>query len=255
MPTAQIPSAAEYIAALDRYVGYTENPANSNCNRFSKLLGRPCQKWCADCLVAVAVETGLILPSTAAFTPTLAGGFKTVGRWFPKTDPGQIGDFSFWSFGGERIDHVEAVKKPGTKLLDIGGNTASDNSGDQTNGGGVFERLRTRGKLVGFGRPAWRITDNPTHAFPTEEDDDMPRIVALKNQAVFAVGYTTEEFTDTDGTVRRGAWRQTFKNPDHLEQHVGGGGFITKPDGSAFDVTIPGDVFETVYGDRGAVQP
>lgn len=92
-----------------------------------------------------------------------------------------------------------------------------------------------------------------------EEGDDMPRIVHSAG-AIFAVGHNNEVFTDVHGTVRSGPWRRTFENTAQLEQHIGGGAYVTKPHpdapaGVAFDATIPHDVFEAVYGDLGRVQP
>lgn len=94
----------------------------------------------------------------------------------------------------------------------------------------------------------------PTNVFPDTGDDDMPRIVH-SGGAIFAVGTTNDVFTDVKGVVRTGPWRRTFENVPQLVQHIGGGGYTTKVDGSAFDVTIPHDVFEKVYGDLGRVQP
>lgn len=91
-----------------------------------------------------------------------------------------------------------------------------------------------------------------------EPEDDMPRIVQ-SGGGVFAVGHTNDVFTDVNGVTRTGPWRRTFKNPSQLEQHIGGGAYVTKPNGTpageAFKVPIPHSVFETVYGDLGPVQP
>jgi len=92
----------------------------------------------------------------------------------------------------------------------------------------------------------------PTNVYPESGDDDMPRIVH-SGGAIFAVGHMVEAFNDTQGVRRTGPWRKTFQNPSQLEQHIGGGAYTTKPDGSAFDATIPHDVFVKVYGDLGAV--
>jgi hypothetical protein len=92
-----------------------------------------------------------------------------------------------------------------------------------------------------------------------QEADDMPRIVH-SGGAIFAVGFDFGTFTDVNGVTRTGPWRRTFENPAQLEQHIGGRGYVTQPHpdapaGVAFDVTIPHDVFEQVYGDLGRVQP
>lgn len=101
----------------------------------------------------------------------------------------------------------------------------------------------------------------PTPA-PLLEDDDMrPRCMHF-NGAIFAVGYSPDEFqwygdddkpkTNPDGSpvMVRGPWRMTFPNMDRLEQVVQGGGVQVDEHGNAFEATNAD--FAKVFLNRGA---
>lgn len=225
----------DFINALRYEVGTVESPAGSNCNPYSHALNRPCERWCADFQVYMATTHGVIIPSTAAYTPTLAQAFRNINQWY---DTPIQGDWAFYAFNGGRIDHVECVTSPTPTYHDfsaIGGNTSSDHAGDQTNGGGVFERHRVNAPVVGFGRPTYDI---PAPSIE-ESETDMPKVMHWQG-AIFLTGYDQ---------VSGQPWRRTFPNPSRLEQVIGGGAAQTRPDGNAFDVT--NNQFMQVYQDLG----
>jgi hypothetical protein len=191
----------QFLAKLSSYVGTVEDPPESNCQPFSKALGRPCEQWCADFLGAGAKEVGLTLPSDSAYTPTMADAFRRAGRLFHDPVPG---DLAFVDFPGDNthgIQHVLAVKTvAATTIGTIEGNTSSGNVGSQDAGGGVFERTRPKLWIVGYGRPAFDAdpaTLGPGGHIVTDEEAEMgcvvdrPQggyIVVAHDGAVFAYG-------------------------------------------------------------------
>ena len=150
-------------------VGYIEGPAD-NETKYQKAN----QPWCGAFVNWVAKESGVKIPD-CTYTPAGAKAFATAKRWQSIADaepmPGDLAFFDFPNDSFDRISHigiVESVKDNGT-VITIEGNTASDNKGDQRNGGQVCRKVRAykvknRGKLkpslpifiVGFGRPKFK---------------------------------------------------------------------------------------------------
>jgi hypothetical protein len=156
-----------FLAAAASEIGYTESPAGSNRTKFAAEAGHPNgQPWCATFLVALARRTGLHLPSSSAYTPTMAAGFKAAGQWHTK-DP-LPGDFVFFDFPDNvhRIQHVAVLEHPNDdgSLITIEGNTSPGTTGSQANGGGVWRRRRARGLVVGYGRPTYAAAAPPAPA-------------------------------------------------------------------------------------------
>lgn len=142
----------EFLRACASEIGYTESPAGSNRTKFAAeanhINGQP---WCATFLVAIAKRVGLQLPSTSPYTPSMANGFKSDGRW--SVSPA-IGAFAFFDFPDSkyRIQHVGVVESfDATTVTTIDGNTSSGPGGSEDNGGGVFRRTRPRSYVVGYG--------------------------------------------------------------------------------------------------------
>lgn len=65
------------------------------------------------------------------------------------------GDIALFCFDGSGVsDHGELVAEHGVRE-DIGGNTSSDDSGSQSNGGGVFSKRRDLSQLTCVARPLY----------------------------------------------------------------------------------------------------
>jgi hypothetical protein len=142
-----------FLAWLNSQIGVTENPAGSNINPYARQAGHlDGQPWCATFLVAGALATGVRLPSASAYCPTMVNEFKRAGRFH--TTP-EVGDLAFFQFDAQAgADHVGVVESVGaTTITTIEGNTSKDSSGSQSNGGGVFRRVRHRSLVIGYGRP------------------------------------------------------------------------------------------------------
>lgn len=134
-----------------RNLGFVEGPGE-NENPYAPLVGHAnFQPWCASFVAAVFKRAGVSLPSTSAYTPTMANGFKSQGRWHSK---GKAGDLVFFEWPGMgRIAHVgivETARRDGSYVC-IEGNT--DARGGRT-GGRVMRQVR-RANIVGFGRPVY----------------------------------------------------------------------------------------------------
>lgn len=171
-------------------VGYIEGPAE-NETKYQKTN----QPWCGAFVNWVAKQAGVKIPN-CVYTPAGAKAFAEAKRWQGIAEaepmPGDLVFFDFPNDGLDRISHigiVEKVKGNGT-VVTIEGNTASDNKGDQRNGGQVARKVRAykvknRGKIlpslpvaiVGFGRPKFKECKCSTKqksslsATPTQEQE------------------------------------------------------------------------------------
>jgi CHAP domain-containing protein len=170
-----------FLATLRRYVGTTESPPGSNRQPFAARAGHANgYAWCATFLVACAREVGLRLPSESAYTPTMADGFKRAGRWSSQPHPGDLAFLDFPDDNTHGIQHVAVVTgADGPSVRTVEGNTSSGTRGSQDNGGGVYERVRPRAWIVGYGRPAFNnepsVLDNGI--ITSDEETEMAAVV------------------------------------------------------------------------------
>jgi len=239
----------QFLAVARRYDGITENPPGSNQNPFSERLGRPREPWCADYVVACAREAGVKLPSESAYCPTMADAFRRAGRFVHDPQPGDLGFFDFPGDNTHGIQHVEIVVEPrGPQVHDVGGNTSSGDAGSQDNGGGVFERLRSAGWVVGYGRPAFDdepLTVGPGALIIADEEAEMGCVVSRPQGGYIVVDHAGAVFA-YDGAPYLGGTNI------HPEWKLGGnvvGGAWTSTGGGYWLVAHDGAVF--AFGDAG----
>lgn len=154
----------EHVLDIARaQINTVESPANSNCQKYSKELGRPCEAWCADSVVWIMRQAGVKLPSESAYTPSMFNGFQHAGTAVDKNhlEPGDVVFFDFVApFTATGIQHVgifESYAEPGY-INTLEGNTSSGDAGSQSNGGGYFLRKRPLTFIVGAGRPSYSAT-------------------------------------------------------------------------------------------------
>lgn len=147
----------QFLALTAQQIGITESPRGSNCQKFSRELGRPCEKWCQDGLVWVADQVGLALPSRSASTSVQVQAWKRAGRWGrePRRGAWPYFDFPDKSTGVEHVGVCESWTANSITSIDF--NTSV--TGSQDNGGAVRRRTRSRSLVVGFGYPAY--SDSP----------------------------------------------------------------------------------------------
>ncbi|MET9120017.1 CHAP domain-containing protein [Streptomyces sp. NPDC004528] len=116
--------------------------------------------WCDEFVSYCAYVTGNAdAISRFAYCPSHVVWFKNHGRWHSRYEAAQAGDIVFYDWDGDGVaDHVGIVRAysaPGKAVLTVEGNTSSGTGGSQSNGDGVYERTRSRGTILGFGRPAF----------------------------------------------------------------------------------------------------
>lgn len=154
-------TADDVLNQARSHIGYTEGPNNDTV--FGDRTGFPHQPWCGswvNCVMADANQHG---EPSVVYTPSGAAAYRRLGgnRWVERNGPVQPGDVVFFDWGGSTnvgaTDHVGLVEAvlPGGQLQTIEGNTSPSNAGSQSNGDGVYRRVRNRNNVVGFGRPAY----------------------------------------------------------------------------------------------------
>lgn len=132
------------------YIGYTER--RSNITEFwerqkPSYQGGP---WCAAFVVDVLEQEGNTLLKEVPlpyYTVSMEAWAKKTGRWKASKDckPGDV-----LIFGTTHAVHTGFLEKQrGSSVQTIEGNTSSGNGGSQTDGGGVYRRVRPRSWVRG----------------------------------------------------------------------------------------------------------
>jgi hypothetical protein len=149
----------------ERRLGYTEQPANSNCDNRSDGIRKSqdvtagggtwlrYQPWCG-CWVAYSYITAGVkrvdssLASVAQIEDYAKQGAKCWRGWTTDRSKVQPGDaVVVGGYGG----HVETVRGfSGSNTLTYGGNTSPGTSGSQSNGGGAYARTRYPSEVRGY---------------------------------------------------------------------------------------------------------
>lgn len=153
------------ISHLSKRVGYTEDPADSNCDQRSDgirtaqdhcagggtwLRYQPwCGCWCFYALEAAGVQgIDSHLASVAQIEDYAKAGQKCYRGW--TTDRSKVMEGDLVVIGGYGV-HVETVRGfNGSNTLTYGGNTSSGSSGSQSNGGGAYARERKPSEVRGY---------------------------------------------------------------------------------------------------------
>ncbi|MEW1675618.1 CHAP domain-containing protein [Streptomyces noursei] len=158
------PTAAAMVAEANSEVGFKEGPNNQT--KYGAWYGLNYEPWCAMYLSWCANQIGAdTVVGKFAYCPSWVNWFKARGQWHGPTEAVQLGDIVFFSWdGGPVADHVgvaRAVATAGSSIPTTEGNTSSGASGSQGNGDGVYQRLRPRSVVLGFGRPAYASAPAP----------------------------------------------------------------------------------------------
>lgn len=156
-----LPTVNEFITAAVKEIGTKESPAGSNRVKYSlwyKLIGA----WCDMFISWLGYMTGgQSIIGRFASTRSHAAWFQRRGQWGHQAKPGAI---VFYDFGVGHINHVGLVEKvvDGRRIQTIEGNTSSGVIGSQSNGGGVYRRIRSTNSVVGYGYPAYAAPKKAT---------------------------------------------------------------------------------------------
>jgi hypothetical protein len=154
-------------AFFSKREGYTENPANSNCDSrpdgirtaqdktaqgSTWLRNEPwCGCWCYYALDAAGV-TGMNswMASVASIEDRAKQKLSPFVGWTTDRSLVKLGDLVI--IGGYGV-HVETVRGfSGSNTLTWGGNTSPGSSGSQSNGGGAYQRTRYPSEVRGYAR-------------------------------------------------------------------------------------------------------
>ncbi len=172
---------ADFLYRLRKELGFVEGP--NNWNPYAAEVGHANnQPWCASFVAAMAKRAGVALPSTSAYTPTMANGFKRIDRFDYLPRIGSLVFFEWPNMG--RIAHVgvvEAIRDDGA-LVTIEGNT--DSAGGRT-GGRVMRQVR-RANIAGYGHPDFTPEVEPK---PVPLPERKPRMIIRfsNSQSVYEV--------------------------------------------------------------------
>ncbi|WP_088320304.1 CHAP domain-containing protein [Kineosporia sp. R_H_3] len=139
-------------------LGYVEG--RGNATKYGAAYGLNHVPWCAEFLwwVGRQASGGDKLIPQIAYTPAMARYYTELGQSRFGTTP-RRGAIAFFDFpdGIRRIQHVGLVEKvlPGGRIQTIEGNTSSGTAGSQSDGGGVYRRIRSTSLVVLYGYPAY----------------------------------------------------------------------------------------------------
>jgi cell wall-associated NlpC family hydrolase len=141
-------------------LGVTEIP--DNLTKYGKWYGLDGNPWCAMFVSWCFDQAGEIKKVAASgkkgFASCDAGlkWFAKKGKLIP-VGQAQPGDVVFFQFDDDiQPDHVGIVVKNNPlrkSLVCVEGNTSSGNAGSQSNGGGVYRRVRSYSLVMGVARP------------------------------------------------------------------------------------------------------
>ncbi len=159
-------SAADVIRIASAEVGYTEGP--NNRNKYAPEVGDANnQPWCGTFTDWCLIKAGLTGEPSSVWTPAGLQAYRKAGRAIDRNGPVEPGDIVYFDWEGgtatSGVDHVgivTGVRRDG-QVETIEGNTSPTSAGSQSNGGGVYRRVRPRSVIAGFGRPAYTSAPTP----------------------------------------------------------------------------------------------
>ncbi len=147
------------VDEAERWLGF--RPAGNTSTPFGELSGYNGQTWAGMFIDYIFFKAGVVIPS-CGYSPTGLAEFVRRGRLYKKPRPGDVVFFSFPVTGENYgMPHVGLVKATDRWNVDglvktIEGNISSGLPKGDPGLAGVFERVRSRHEILGFGRPAFR---------------------------------------------------------------------------------------------------
>lgn len=149
------------LAWAKQQIGVTESPAGSNrgprIDTWTGYWGGVAWQWCGTFAgYAVKKIAGAKVTSWLPYAPSITADAKAHRNGLKAVpyDQARAGDLAtFWN--GQHIGLVDHVDSQG-RLHTVEGNTSSGTAGSQSNGGGVFARVRSRSDVDVIARPDYR---------------------------------------------------------------------------------------------------
>jgi hypothetical protein len=126
------------------------------------------QPWCAAFVQWCLRKNGMWWSAQYPYyCPSIEASAKAHGMWHSTP---RAGDLVLFSFGYNEAVHIGFVEKvlDSSRIQTIEGNTSSGSGGSQTNGGGVYRRIRSRTWGVrGYARPTYSTSTSSASAIPS----------------------------------------------------------------------------------------
>lgn len=151
------------IDTAKKYIGFVEGVNNKN--PFAKIAGHTDhQAWCVSFIVAVFIEAGAekAIPNTASCIQ-FEQWANARSRGIPLSEA-KTGDLLLFDFSRSgKSEHiglaVSAFNSKTRTIRTIEGNTSSG-KGSQTNGDGVYSKIRSSSSIRMVVRPRWEKYEN-----------------------------------------------------------------------------------------------
>ena len=171
-------------------LGVKESPANSNRQKYGKEYGVNGTAWCCQFVWWLFKKAGAAAlfygGKKTAYCPTLMNYYKKQGQFVTKNF--EPGDIIFFDFNGNgQPDHVGIVEKiTGDVIYTIEGNTSV---GNDSNGGQVMRRNRSKKNVLGVGRPNYDEVAKETVEVTVETLKKGSRGDNVKALQILLIGY------------------------------------------------------------------
>lgn len=206
----------ELLSIAEKQIGMTEWPQNSNKVKYNtwyygREVSGSAYPWCMAFVQWCYNEAGMRLPYKTASCSALLDWYKKNHPQCVVTRP-QPGDVVIYDFGHTGI--VESGNA--VKVTAIEGNTTAGSSGSQSNGGGVYRRIRNTSCVRAYIRPIAAMQT------AEKEDDEM---LTYEQWMEYQARYR-KELQDNDS----GSWSEEARQWAVDAGLIAGNG--TAPDGS-----------------------
>jgi hypothetical protein len=151
-------TVADVLKVAESQVGYVETGGrdghSGNITKFWQELAPSFQgqPWCAAFIRWTDKHAGApLLPiQNPYYCPSVVTYAKQHGLW---TQHGKAGDYVLCDFNGHGVaEHIGRLRVDydGRATHQVDGNTSNDDLGSQANGGGVYNKIRGAGVILGF---------------------------------------------------------------------------------------------------------
>lgn len=171
-------------------IGTKESPKGSNRQKYGKEYGVNGTAWCCQFAWWVFKHAGAAAlfygGKKTAYCPTLMNYYKKQGQFVTKNF--KSGDIIFFDFNGNgQPDHVGIVEKiTGDVIYTIEGNTSV---GNDSNGGQVMRRNRSKKNVLGVGRPNYDEVAKETVEVTVETLKKGSKSDNVKALQILLIGY------------------------------------------------------------------
>ena len=183
-------TAAHLLDIARAELGTKESPDGSNKVKYSTWYGLT-GPWCVMFVMWCCNQAGVDLPIRTASCSALRAAAQSAGMWV--TGDYRPGDIVIYDWGKDgKPDHCGIIETVGgSSVVAIEGNTAV---GNDSNGGEVMRRTRTRSQIIGAVRPVYEEASMETQEVQTAQE--------WAQNAGIMTGYADDQM-HLDNTVTR----------------------------------------------------